>query len=199
MIKKVIKRIMKFFINFFFTHVLYRIKYSNLDKLNKFDKCLICPNHSDRFDPCFIYAKTNDLCIMAKAELFENKIIGFLFRYFDVFPIRRGEHDARSLLHAIKLFKNVDKRKLLIYIEGERMNKGEPRGTAKVGPVFIAAEADVPIVPVYVTKNPKKFSRVTVNFGDAIYIDKSKIRDKEYLKSQSESLLNTIYDLNPKK
>lgn len=199
MIKKVIKRIVRTVVNFVFTHILYRVKYFNLEKLNKFDKCLICPNHSDKFDPCFIYAKTNDLCIMAKAELFENKILGGLFKFFDVFPIRRGRHDTKSLLHAIKLFRKVDKRKLLIYIEGERMNKDEPRGTAKAGPVFIAAEAGVPIVPVYVTKNPKKFSKMKVNFGDAIYIDKSKIKDKEYIKLQSQNLLDTIYNLNPDK
>lgn len=199
MIKKIIKRIVRVVVNFVFTHVLYRVKYFNLEKLNRFDKCLICPNHSDKFDPCFIYAKTNDLCIMAKAELFENKILGGLFKFFDVFPIRRGQHDTKSLLHAIKLFRKVDKRKLLIYIEGERMNKDEPRGTAKAGPVFIAAEAGVPIVPVYVTKNPKKFSKMKVTFGDAIYIDKSKIKDKEYVKSQSQNLLDTIYNLNPDK
>ena len=199
MLKKIIKRIVRAVVNFVFTHILYRVKYFNLENLNKFDKCLICPNHSDKFDPCFIYAKTNDLCIMAKAELFENKILGAIFSFFDVFPIRRGQHDTKSLLHAIKLFKKVDKRKLLIYIEGERMKKDEPRGTAKAGPVFIAAEAGVPIVPVYVTKNPKKFSKMKVTFGDAIYIDKSKIKDKEYVKSQSQNLLDTIYSLNPDK
>lgn len=196
MIKKVIKRIVKAIINFLFTHFLYRTKYTNLDKLNKFDKCLICPNHSDRFDPFFIYARTNNLSIMAKAELFENKILAAFYKYFDVFPIRRGEHDTRSLLHAIKLFRKVEKRKLLIYIEGERMHADEERGTAKAGPVFIAAEAGVPIVPVYVTKNPKMFSKVKVNFGEAIYIDKSRIKDKEYVKNESQKLLDTIYDLN---
>ena len=64
---------MKWFMNLVFTHILYRTKYTNLDKLNKFDKCLICPNHSHMFDACFIYAKTDNLSIMAKAELFNNK------------------------------------------------------------------------------------------------------------------------------
>lgn len=197
--KKVIKRIVRSVVSFVFTHFLYRVKYNNLDKLQNLDKCLICPNHSDKFDPCFIYARTNDLCIMAKAELFENKILGSVFRYFDVFPIRRGSHDANSLLHAIKLFRKVEKRKLLIYIEGERMNKDEAKGGAKAGPVFIAAEAGVPIIPVYVTKNPKKFSKMSVTFGEPIYIDKAKIKDKDYVKKESNDLLDIIYDLNPDK
>ena len=196
MIKRFVKRICRSFVNLFITHILYRVKYSNLDKLKKYDKCLICPNHSDKFDPLFIYAKTNDLCIMAKAELFENKILGAFFRFFDVFPIRRGKHDSRSLLHAIKLFKNVDNRKFLIYIEGERINRDKERGNAKAGPIFIAAEASVPIIPVYVTKNPQFFSKVYVNFGDAVSIDKTKIRDKEYVKEESKKLLDTIYGLN---
>ena len=40
---------------------------------------------------------------------------------------------------------------------------------------------------------------VKVTFGDPIYIDKSRIRDKEYVKSESNKLLDTIYDLNPDK
>ena len=97
------------------------------------------------------------------------------------------------------VFKNSNKSKLLIYIEGEKVKRNEQRGVEKVGPVFIAAQASVPIVPVYVTKNPRLFSKVEINFGDPIYIDKNKIKDKTYLKNRSKQLLDTIYNLNTKK
>ena len=97
---------MKWFMNLVFTHILYRTKYTNLDKLNKFDKCLICPNHSDMFDACFIYAKTDNLSIMAKAELFKIPVLNLLIKAFGAFPVHRGENDINALKQSIKILKN---------------------------------------------------------------------------------------------
>lgn len=189
------KKIVKWFFNVFMCHILYRVKFVNIENVNKFNKCLICPNHSCKFDSNWIYAKTDDIYIMAKSELFENKLNAKLLRSFDVFPIKRGGHDTSSILHAINIFKNVNKRKLLIFPEGEKVRKNEKRGVAKVGPVYIASKANVPIIPVYLTKNPKLFSRVYVIFGEPVYYDKNIIKDKNRLKEETSKLLDTIYGL----
>ena len=47
---------------------LFKVSYSGLDNLNKYDQYLICPNHSCVFDPFFIYPPSRNLFIMAKAE-----------------------------------------------------------------------------------------------------------------------------------
>lgn len=193
--KKFMVGFVKGIINVFLCKIFYRVKYHGLENLENIDKCLICPNHSNTVEPAWIYTKANDLCIMAKAELFENKFLNKLFLYFDVFPIRRGEKDSRSLIHAIKLFKDVDKRKLLVFPEGQRLKKNEDRIPAKIGPVYIASKVGVPIIPVYITKNVKLFSQVDIIFGKPIEIPDEILKDKEKMKEFSNKLMDIIYSL----
>lgn len=193
--KKYVQGFVKGFIKIFLCKVFYRVHYYGLDNIKNIDKCIVCPNHSNTVEPAWIYAATSDLYIMAKAELFEKKIWNKIFSYFDVFPIRRGEHDIKSLMHAINLFKNVEKRKLLIFPEGERLKKEVDRTPAKIGPVYIASKANIPIVPVYITKNAKVFGRVNVIFDKPINIPKDIGKDKEKIKQFSNEMMDNIYKL----
>ena len=193
--KRFIKGFVKGFINIFLCKVFYRVHFYGLENLKGINKCLICPNHSNTVEPAWIYAKTTDLCIMAKAELFEKKFWNKIFSYFDVFPIRRGEHDIRSLMHAINLFKNVDKRKLLVFPEGERLSKNIDRIPAKIGPAYIAYKAKVPIIPVHITKNAKLFSRVDIVFGKPIIIPDNIGKDKEKIQEFTNIMMDDIYSL----
>ena len=189
------KKIVKWFIKIFLCNIFYKVKYVGEDKLKNIDKCIICPNHSNTVEPAWIYAKNHDISIMAKAELFEKKFWNAIFTYFDVFPIHRGEHDVRSLIHAINLFKNVDKRKLLIFPEGERLKKTQDRIPAKVGPLYIAAKANVPIIPVYISKNAKLFSKVYIIYGEPIVITDKIIKDKQNLQKFADNIMDNIYSL----
>ncbi len=180
------KAIMRFLIKIFLCKIGYRVKYIGRENIRNLDKCIVCPNHSNTVEPSWIYADNKDMYIMAKAELFEN---------FGVFPIRRGEKDIKSILHAINLFKNVEKRKLLIFPEGERVKKDVKMGEAKIGPAYIAAKAGVPIVPVYISKNVKKFSKVSIIYGKPIYVSDEVSKDKEKLKEFSDKMLDDIYEM----
>ena len=189
------KKIVKWFIKIFLCNIFYRVKYIGADKLKNIDKCIICPNHSNTVEPAWIYAKSDNISIMAKAELFEKKFWNRIFTYFNVFPIHRGEHDVRSLIHAINLFKNVDKRKLLIFPEGERLKVTQDRIPAKVGPLYIASKANVPIIPVYITKNAKLFSKVYIIYGEPITITDKIIKDKQNLQKFADNMMDNIYNL----
>ena len=189
------KKIVKWFIKIFLCNIFYRVKYIGADKLKNIDKCIICPNHSNTVEPAWIYAKSDNISIMAKAELFEKKFWNRIFTYFNVFPIHRGEHDVRSLIHAINLFKNVDKRKLLIFPEGERLKVTQDRIPAKVGPLYIASKANVPIIPVYINKNAKLFSKVYIIYGEPITITDKIVKDKQNLQKFADNMMDNIYNL----
>lgn len=193
--KKFLRNVMKFLINIFICNFLYKVKFINKENEEKLDKCIICPNHSNTLEPTWIYAKTDNLSIMAKAELFKNKFIASIYEYFGVFAIHRGQRDVKSVLYSINLFRNKDEQKLLIFPEGERIRKDREKGTPKEGPAFIAYKANVPIVPVYITKNAKLFSKVNVIYGEPIYITKDIVDDKEKLKNFSTELIDIIYNL----
>ena len=99
------------------------------------------------------------------------------------------------MIHAINLFKDVEKRKLLVFPEGERLKKHQDRIQAKVGPLYIAAKANVPIIPVYISKNVKLFSKVDIIFGKPINISKELIKDKEKLKNKANEIMDIVYNL----
>ena len=186
-----IKQVVKGFIRIFFCKVFYHVKYINKENLDKYSKCLICPNHSNTLEPTWIYAISKNIAIMAKAELFENRFLAKCYKYFNVFPIRRGEHDVRSLMHAINLFKGHDNIKLLVFPEGERLKKDIDRIPAKVGPAYIAKKVDIPMVPVYITKNAKLFSKVEVIFGKPIFPPKERAKLQEF----SDKFMDEVYNL----
>ena len=183
---------------FLFSHLLFRVKYKGLENIDNAGKCVVCPNHSCIFDPFWVYFKSKDMWIMAKAELFKNKIMEALLKAYNVFPIKRGQKDASSLLHSINVIENNDNAKLLIFPEGTRIKKDKLRGRAKVGPIFIASKANVSVIPVYITKNPKLFSKVTVTFGEKIEIPENIHEDKAKMQEYSDLLLDKIYELNNK-
>ncbi|MDO4282820.1 MAG: lysophospholipid acyltransferase family protein [Clostridia bacterium] len=188
-------KFVKFIINIVVCHFLYRVRYVNKEAEENLDKCLICPNHSNTLEPLWIYAKTDNLWIMAKAELFKYKFFGYLFRKCHVFPIRRGEKDVKSVMHAINIFSEGEKRKLLIFPEGKRIKKDKEKGIAKVGAAYIAYKANVPIIPVYLTKNARLFSKVYVIYGKPVYVTKEIAEDKAKLNEFAKSMLDEAYKL----
>jgi len=190
-LKKLILGLLKLNLN----HIFYRVRYINAENLKLVDKAVICPNHSSNADPFWIYFKVPNLWIMAKAELFENKLVGAVLSKFNVFPIHRGKKDAKSLIHSINVIEENEHSRLLIFPEGTRIKRNKERGRAKVGPAFVASEAGV---SVYITKNPKIFSRVYVIFGKPIEVSKDLYKDKENLQEFSDMLLDEIYKLKEK-
>ncbi len=188
-------KIVKFLINILICHFLYRVRYINKDKEEKLKKCVICPNHSNTLEPLWIYAKTDNLWIMAKAELFKYKLFAYIFTKCHVFPIHRGMKDVKSIMHAINLLNESDERKLLIFPEGKRIKKDTEKGVAKIGALYIASKANAPIVPVYLTKNAKLFSKVYVIYGDPIDVPSDIIHDKEKMKEFAQYILDKSYSL----
>lgn len=176
-------------------HLLFRVKYENSEVLKKFDKCLICPNHSRVFDPIFIFPKVDNMYGMAKSELFKNRLLKHFLEYHNVFPVDREKADASSLKKAIRLLKKNDKIKLLIFPEGRVLKDKKERGEIKDGAVYIASMSEVPIIPVYITARPRFFSKVTVKFGEPLYTSKGDLKDKEKIKARSKELMKKIYSM----
>ena len=176
-------------------HLLFRVKYENVEVLKKFDKCLICPNHSRVFDPIFLFPKVDNMYGLAKSELFKNRILKHFLEYHNAFPVDRERADASIIKKAIRLLKRNDKIKLLIFPEGRVLKDKKERGEIKDGAVYIGAMANVPIIPVYITARPRFFSKVTVKFGEPLYTNKEDLKDKEKIKARSKKLMTEIYSM----
>lgn len=179
-------------------HILFHVKYENLEILDKYNKCLICPNHSRIFDPAFLYPKVENMYSVAKSELFKNKLIAKFLTYHNAFPIERNKTDIKGAKSILEQLENQEKIRLLIFPEGGifKENYKYNKRKTKSGAVYLSALANVPIIPVHITVRPKFFSTVTVTFGDAIFPDKAVLKNKKLLKENATKLINQIYDIN---
>ena len=108
---------------------------------------LLCPNH-----------------IMAKKELFCNKIFDWVLRKLGAFPVDRGEGDIEAVKTALKAIKSGDN--LLIFPEGTRVEH-EGALPAKGGVAVIGIRSGAQFVPVYVEGNKRLFRRTRIIFGQA--------------------------------
>lgn len=188
---------MKQIVNFICCHLLFRVHYHHLEYLTNTPRCVIAPNHSSIFDPFFIYPKTTNLSIMAKSELFRHRLLGKLLTHYQVFPVNRNKRDPGSLLYAISLFTTTEKEKqLLLFTEGGVVKKEEDIGKRiRNGAVYLAAEAQVPLLPVYITRRPHLFSRVDVVFGKGYLLPRDVVKNKQMIKEKSKELIDHIYEL----
>ena len=106
---------------------------------------LIC-NHSHIADPPLLGSfSPRKVHTMAKRELFETPLIGWIFWAVGAFPVRRFSGD----LGALRVARNYlrDGRVVMMYPEGTR-NHGKGLIPALPGAAMVAILADAPIVPV---------------------------------------------------
>lgn len=195
-------KIIRIIVIFFTCKILFRVKYRNLEILEKYDKCILCSNHSRVFDPIFIFPKVENMYSVAKEDLFKRKIIGKLITHHNAIPIKRGCVDAKGSKRIKELLENKDKIRLLIFPEGGiyKENYKENKRKTKSGAVHFSAQVGVPIIPIYITSRPRFFSRVYVTFGNEVFIPNNDVlKDKKMLKSEAQRLINMIYEIGEKK
>ncbi len=151
--------------------ILHPVTVEGMEKLPK-NGVLLCANHSSNWDPLIIglHLPINyRLHAMAKAELFKNPFLNWLFRKLGAFPVSRGNTDIQSVKTAIQVIKSGDN--LLIFPEGTVIRNGlgyadgQP-AHAKGGAAMIGVRTGAILVPVFVDGEKKPFHRTRLIFGD---------------------------------
>ena len=132
---------------------------------------LLVSNHTSYLDPVAIGdACSRRVVFMAKAELFKIKVLNFLLRGVDAFPVKRGESDRGAYKNTLLML--GENRVVCIFPEGRRVMDGQ-LAQAEAGAAVFAIKTGCPVVPVFVSGSNKmldysgKFhrARVTVAFG----------------------------------
>lgn len=158
---------------------------------------IIASNHVSNNDPPMVgitfRGKYN---FMAKDELFHlNPIFTWLIKKLGAFPVKRGAKDTTAIDNALASIRNG--RIFIIFPEGTRSKDGE-LGRAKSGVTLIAAQAKVPVVPVFIKYGRKRFRRrCVISIGEPISADKFDIdvTDKRQLKAVSSEIMDRIAGL----
>lgn len=113
---------------------------------------IIVANHISWLDPPVIeFALGVPVRYMAKREVFEVPLIGFVLRALGNFPVRRGESDRRALETALGVL--AAGQPLGFFPEGTRSKDASLR-RAKPGIAFLARRSGAPILPVAVMGTP---------------------------------------------
>lgn len=179
----------------FMSIIVYRIKVNGKENMPSEGAALVCPNHVHGLDSVIVvvHAKRK-INVLAKEELFKNKVLNWLGNVFGAYPVKQNSADLGAIKTSLKILKN--KELLLIFPEGTRkgLEKGKP---VKNGAMTIAIKAGVPIVPIGIKGSFKLFSKIIVNIGKPMNFNeyKDKVNDKEIVTKLTKELMDEIIRL----
>ncbi|GEK28166.1 lysophospholipid acyltransferase family protein [Furfurilactobacillus siliginis] len=178
-----------------------RPHYEHRDRLPEGTYILVGP-HRTWFDPIYyaLAGAPRKFSFMAKKELFKNPLIRFVLVHANAFPVDRDNPGPSAIKTPVKILKQGEL-STIIFPSGTR-HSSEMKGGAAV----IAKLAGVPLVPT-VYQGPLTFrgllsrKRVTVSFGDPIYIDRKFKTDdagQKQLDDQMQAAFDALdHDIDP--
>lgn len=154
-----------------FLAAITRWEVTGRERIPRHGGLIVASNHISFWDPPLIGAACRrELYFLAKEELFRTPVLGPMIRSVHAIPIRRGVADLSGMSRAIEVLKGGGA--LLMFPEGSRMRDGELH-PARPGVGMMAVNADVPIVPCYISgsNRPGRWwnhgARVRITFGVA--------------------------------
>ncbi len=128
-------------------------------------KVIISCNHRSNCDIALYILNTREkIKILAKKELFKNKLFGAILKNFGGIAIDRDSTDINAIKNCMKALK--ENKKLFIFPEGTRLkNEEEILGEIKSGMAMIAIKTKTPIVPIWIERKPKLFRKSVYHIG----------------------------------
>lgn len=175
---------------------VFRLKRRGVENVPKEGGVILAFNHRSYWDPVVAaITSKRHLHFMAKAELFKNPIFGGLIKSLGAFPVSRGRNDIGAIKAAMKILR--DGETMLIFPEGSRIKNGR-KVKAKAGVACIAQMARVPVIPVNISGEYKWMRKITVTYGEPIYLDEyyGKKMDQAAAASEAENILENIRALD---
>ncbi len=138
---------------------------------------IVAANHVSFWDPVVVAVVFNrPIHFMAKAELFNYKLLGKLFKKLNAFPVKRGAADKNAIKEAIQVLEG--EKVLGIFPEGTRNRTGQDL-KPQLGVAMIALKTGAPILPVACLGTERNvplgwFSPLEVRVGKLIDLEEFK-------------------------
>lgn len=162
------------------TWLFLRVKIIGLDQIPRHGPLIVVANHLGDADAVLILATSPaSMEVLAKAELYDYPVLGWLMEAYGVIWLHRGQPDKRALRAAMDALK--EGRILAIAPEGrESLSGGLEEGLN--GAAYLAIKMNVPILPIAITgtenlrvyRNMKRLrkSNVSVTVGFPFRLEK---------------------------
>ena len=174
--------------------LFHRIRLEGRENIPDKGPLLLFANHPSAFDMFLIGTRIKRrIHFMAKAELFENPLFGWVLRQIGAFPVHRGKGDAASVKMALHLLEQGEV--VGIFPEGTRTQKRN-REKKIGGAALIAFHTDAPILPVAIEGRYRIFSKMRVVYGKPFHLKKPEGKpDRDDLYAATDEVLDRIYGL----
>lgn len=130
---------------------------------------ILMSNHKSNWDPVILgdAIRKRPVVYMAKEELFKKKTAARFLRLLYAIPLTRGSADLTAVKTALRVLAKGDI--LGIFPEGTRTKTGKI-GPFEPGAALLSLRGNVPVVPVYIKGGYKLFHKVSVYFGEPVYL-----------------------------
>ena len=172
--------------------IFYPVKIYGKENLKEGGAVVVC-NHFSVIDCVYLVKLTllENYSIIAKKELFKNKLFGKILKGFGAIPIDRENPELKTLLSTIKCLKNGEK--VLLFPEGTRNKTGTTElQELKEGSAIFAVRAKCPIIPIMIYNKAKLFQRNKLIIGKPFEFDN--FYDKKNTNVDYEEMSKIIYD-----
>lgn len=184
-------------------HTYFRGKIYGAEKVPQFGGLVAVSNHASYFDPPIISNSVGrPVAFMAKEELFKVPVFKQGIKLYGAYPVKRSTGDRAALRAAIKAIE--DGWIAAVFLQGTRTKDGRI-DAPKLGAAWIAAKAQVPLLPVSLWGTEKivvsgspfpKPVPITIRIGDAIAPPQStKKHDLQTVSAHCAAVINSLHDL----
>src|SRR6266581_2907932 len=161
---------------------------------------ILVSNHLNNGDPpALTHAMPRRVVWMAKQELFDMPVVGWLFRAFGLIPVRRFEADLGALRKAQAALRRGQV--LGMFPEGTRSQQAQ-LGEAEPGTALIALRTGAPVMPVAIwgtehVRLPRDIfarTRLHIRFGRPFQLPHNKRATKEDIAAATDEIMRHIAD-----
>ncbi|OXM88086.1 lysophospholipid acyltransferase family protein [Paenibacillus rigui] len=173
----------------FLFRVLYRLRVVGMDNIPEGKPVILCANHTSNFDPPLLGSPLTRRRVhyMAKAELFDVPVLGWVLPRICAFPVKRGGVSKESIRLSLQL---LQENKILgIFPEGSRNNAG---GMGKKGAAMLAMKSGATVVPAGIVGGYKLFRRMTLVYGKPVDISEFAELGSEGLEQATDKIMGEI-------
>lgn len=155
---------------FIVSKVLFFVKIEGRENIPKDRNCVLMGNHQCILDPLMLALCVPDreIHFMGKKELWNNKLLGWVFTKVHGFPVDRGNMDMGAIRTAMNVLKEGDT--LGIFPEGTRSRTGHMLPLLG-GASMLALRSRCDVIPVYIDGNYRPFRRMVVRVGAPVQMD----------------------------
>ena len=177
------------------------VKVYGKEKLEREGGYILACNHLTFMDiPALVIANKRCIRFMAKAVLYKNNLIKWIFDRMGAFPVNTDNVDFKAVRNALKVIKN--KEVLGIFPQGTRL-KGRPvvrREDILSGAAFVALQTEADIIPCVFESDPVPFRVCRLHIGDPISLAEYKgaKKDRRLLEEVSDKLYLGMLDAMPR-